>query len=78
MAITKTTTVRSTSILFPRKRGGERSTAVIQADLLDTWDDPEDEDLPLSKARQISIESGQDTSEYPQFVQDLAAWLYSS
>ena len=78
MAITKTTTVRSTSILFPRKKGVERSTAIIQADLLDTWDDPEDEDLPLLKARQITIESGQDTSEYPQFVQDLAAWLYSS
>jgi hypothetical protein len=73
MAITKTTTVKTAEVMFLTSE--EKSEAVIQVRLLDTWDDPDDAELPIQKMRKFNIKPGDDVSAHPQFVQDLVAWL---
>lgn len=50
MAITKTTKIQSVTVYPPVTNPGAPTMSV---DLLDTWDDPEDNELPLSKTRTI-------------------------
>ena len=76
MAITKTTTIRTAEIMFLTSE--EKADAVIQVRLLDSWDDPDDGDLPLQKMRKFNISRGDDVSSYPQFIQDLSTWLWGS
>ena len=56
----------------------EKADAVIQVRLLDSWDDPDDGDLPIQKMRKFNISRGDDVSSYPQFIQDLSTWLWGS
>lgn len=76
MAITKTTTIRTAEIMFLTSE--EKADAMIQVRLLDSWDDPDDGDLPLQKMRKFNISAGDDVSSYPQFIQDLSTWLWGS
>lgn len=76
MAITKTTTIRTAEIMFLTSE--EKADAVIQVRLLDSWDDPDDGDLPIQKMRKFNISRGDDVSSYPQFIQDLSTWLWGS
>jgi len=76
MAITKTTTIRTAEIMFLTSE--EKADAVIQVRLLDSWDDPDDGDLPIQKMRKFNISRGDDISSYPQFIQDLSTWLWGS
>ncbi len=77
MAITKTIKVASANIAFNTKSDA-RADAFIQVKLRETWDDPNDDSLPLSTTKTTNITNSTDVSGYPQFVQDLAAWLWSS
>ena len=76
MAITKTTTIKTAEIMFLTSE--EKADAMIQVRLLDTWDDPDDGDLPIQKMRKFNISRGDDISSYPQFIQDLSTWLWGS
>ena len=76
MAITKTTTIRTAEIMFLTSE--EKADAVIQVRLLDSWDDPDDGDLPIQKMRKFNISRGDDVSSYPRFIQDLSTWLWGS
>lgn len=76
MAITKTTTVHRVDVLV---RNTEDYTAsVLSVTLVDMWDDPEDDDLPIRNTRSVNISPGADTSSYPQFVQDIATTVWGS
>ena len=76
MAITKTTELKKVDIIFPRGVT-DKNQAGLQITMRDTWDDPDDAELPFVKQRIDAVEPGDDVSGYPQFVQDLAAWLQS-
>jgi len=76
MAITKTTIVKTAEIMFLTSEA--KADAIIQVRLLDSWDDPDDGDLPLQKMRKFNISPGDDVSSYPQTIQDLSAWLWGS
>lgn len=73
MAITKTTTIKTAEVMFLTSE--EKSEAVVQVRLLDTWDDPDDAELPIQKMRKFNIKPGDDISVHPQFIQDLINWL---
>jgi hypothetical protein len=76
MAITKTTEVSSSMIGFP-KGSQSKADAIIQVTLKHIWDDPNDASLPIKSFEKKNLSPGADVSAYPQFVQDLAAWLWS-
>ena len=76
MAITKTTELKKVDIIFPRGVT-DKSEADLHITMRDTWDDPDDAELPFIKQRIDAVGPGDDVSSYPQFVQDLAAWLQS-
>lgn len=76
MAITKTIKVVSANIAFNTK-SDLRDKASIQVRLRETWDDPDDSSLPISSGKTKNITRDSDVSEYPQFIQDLATWLWS-
>ena len=71
MAISKTTRLVDLHIAYPV--GGN---AIMGGTILDTWDDPDDAELPVSKKRKFSADLNTDFSVYPQEVQDIAAVLY--
>jgi hypothetical protein len=75
MAITKTTKVRSANIHFPAT-SQNRYDAFIQAVLVHTWEDPEDASFPITNTQKINIERGRDISSFPNFVQELADWVW--
>jgi len=70
MAITKTTSVHRIDIIV--KDVTDYTQSMLAVTLVDKWDDPEDNDLPLRSTRRVNLESGTDISSYPQFVQDVA------
>jgi hypothetical protein len=76
MAITKTTELKKVDIIFPRGVT-DKTEAGLHITMRDTWDDPDDAELPFVKQRIDAVGPGEDVSGYPQFVQDLAAWLWS-
>jgi len=76
MAITKTTTVREITVLVTDS--SDYTTSTLCLTLLDSFDDPNDAELPLRKSRRVNIERGTDLTSYPQFVQDVAATVWGS
>ena len=71
MAITKTTVVRDITVSNVVK------PPVLHLVLTDTWDDPDDNDLPMIQTRKINVEQGHDISQYPQLVRDIAGVIWS-
>jgi len=76
MAITKTTTVHRVDILV--RDTSDYTQSALAITLVDTWDDPDDADLPIRNSRSVNLRSGSDVSSYPQFVQDIAATVWGS
>jgi len=76
MAITKTTIVHRVDVLV--RDSSEYSESILSVTLVDMWDDPEDDDLPIRNTRSVNLSPGADTSSYPQFVQDIAATVWGS
>lgn len=76
MAITKTTTVHRVDVLVGNT--SDYTESVLSVTLVDMWDDPEDDDLPIRNTRSVNLSPGADTSSYPQFVQDIATTVWGS
>jgi hypothetical protein len=76
MAITKTTTVHRVDVIV--RDASDYTTSVLALTLVDKWDDPEDDDLPVRNTRSINLTQGSDVSSYPQFVQDIATAVWGS
>lgn len=85
MAMTKTTEITG---LYLRKSALAGNEWIIQATYVDTWDDPDDDDLPLQKTRNVDYrkteqdEEGNqvivDHSSAPQLVQDICASAWAN
>jgi len=72
MAITKTTQLKDVTVLV--RDTTDSSKTVLCLTLIDTYDDPNDDQLPLVKARKVNIKSSvTNITDYPQLVQDIAA-----
>ena len=76
MAITKTTKVHRVDVLV--RDTSDYTQSVLSVTLVDMWDDPEDDDLPIRNTRSVNLASGSDVSSYPQFVQDIATAVWGS
>ena len=76
MAITKTTTVHKVDISV--KDTSDYTQSVLSVTLVDKWDDPDDNDLPIRNCRSVNLAPGTDVTSYPQFVQDVAATVWGS
>ena len=85
MAITKTESTLSMHVLFGDVSSGKPA---IQLQIETTVDDPDDDDLPLVKVREVYMqhqvtdyESGEtsptDVSGYEQLVQDICAAVWA-
>ena len=80
----KTTSIQS---FYTRKSRLETGEWILQVTYEDVWDDPDDDDLPLTKSRSVDYrkmdvdEDGNevlaDHSAAPQLVQDICAALWS-
>jgi len=80
----KTTNIQS---FYTRKSRLETGEWILQVTYEDVWDDPDDDDLPLTKSRSVDYrkmdvdEDGNevlaDHSAAPQLVQDICAALWS-
>ncbi len=80
----KTTSIQS---FYTRKSRLETGEWILQVTYEDVWDDPEDDDLPLTKSRSVDYrkmdvdEDGNevlaDHSAAPQLVQDICAVLWT-
>ncbi len=75
MAITKTTKVKSVQVSV--LDASNYSKSVLCLTLVDTYDDPDDSQLPLTKARRENLKNGTDLTAYPQLVQDIAATVWN-
>jgi len=75
MAITKTTKVKSVDVSIVD--ANDYSKSVLCLELIDTYDDPEDSQLPLTKSRREDLANGTDLTAYPQLVQDIAATVWN-
>lgn len=76
MAITKTTLVHKLDINVTDL--SDYSQSILSVTLIDKWDDPDDNDLPIQNTRSVNLAPGSDVSSYPQFVQDIAATVWGS
>jgi hypothetical protein len=76
MAITKTTVVKRVDVTV--RDATDYTQSVLSVTLIDTWDDPEDADLPIRKSRVVNLPTGTDVTSYPQFVQDIAGTVWGS
>jgi len=82
MAITKTRTLERMEIVWMPDMEGN-NYAVIHARYEDVWDDPNDNDLPISKPYQTSYRKLQpdgtetDISGEDQIIQDIAAVVWA-
>jgi len=80
----KTTSIQS---FYTRKSRLETGEWILQVTYEDVWDDPDDDDLPLTKSRSVDYrkmdvdEDGNevlaDHSAAPQLVQDICAVLWA-
>ncbi len=85
MAMTKTTEITGFYLRMSALQGNEW---IVQATYVDTWDDPDDDDLPLQKARNVDYRRTEtdadgnvtviDHSSEPQIVQDVCAAVWPS
>lgn len=79
MAVTKTTTVKSVQVLPPE---GDIAHHEIWVEYRDSWDDPDDNDLPIEKCRVSHLrrydENGNSTdiSSHHTLVQSLCNLLW--
>lgn len=84
MAITKTTTLERIEVFPPKTDPG---APIMNIHLIDTWDDPDDEELPIRKKRVITrgravpeVDGIARTpiDDLPQLAQDVAntIWWY--
>jgi hypothetical protein len=83
MAMTKTTEITS---FYLRKSALAGNEWIVQATYIDAWDDPEDDDLPLQKTRNVDYRRTEtdkdgnvtviDHSSEAQIVQDICAAIW--
>ena len=71
MAITKTTNVQQ--IMVDPAHPNDVFLCVE-----DSWDDPDDNTLPITKGRTITLSNGDDLSGYDQIVRDVCTGVFSS
>ena len=76
MAITKTTVVQRVDVLV--KDTTDYTQSVLSVTLIDTWDDPDDADLPVRNTRMVNLSPGTDVTSYDQLVQDIAGTVWGS
>jgi hypothetical protein len=75
MAITTTTTVSSINVIVLDSNNYAGSALALT--LVDTMTNSEDADFEMKNTRRVNLASGADVSSYPQFVQDVAAIVWS-
>ena len=76
MAITKTTVVQRVDVTV--RDATDYTQSVLSVTLIDTWDDPDDADLPVRKTRMVNLLPGTDVTSYDQLVQDIAGTVWGS